>query len=152
MARPTTGINQCGHNEDRHFAKSMCKICYYKDRNSRIKVDPILKERRKLAVNKNHLRTDRRREKWTTKKFDPDLCETILKKAKGLCEICGKRTGRTRAGAFKKLHLDHNHKINKPRGALCQACNVAIGLFKDNVIVMARAIEYIKIDGAQHAN
>ena len=46
--------------------------------------------------------------------------ERMYKKQKGVCLICGKNHG-------KKLVVDHNHKINKVRGLICQGCNVKLG-------------------------
>ena len=41
-------------------------------------------------------------------------------------------------------HIDHCHDQNHVRGLLCQKCNQAIGLFKDNTKTMMAAIKYIE--------
>lgn len=54
----------------------------------------------------------------------------------GVCAICGKSDG-------KKLHVDHSHKTSQVRGLLCGNCNRGIGLFKDSVETMLKAVEYL---------
>ena len=41
--------------------------------------------------------------------------------------------------------LDHNHKTNKIRKLLCQGCNSALGYFKENTIILQKAINYLNI-------
>lgn len=54
------------------------------------------------------------------------------------CEICGKTN-------FKRvLCLDHDHETGKFRGWLCDKCNNALGLFKDNIDTMRKAIAYLE--------
>ena len=60
----------------------------------------------------------------------------LQKEQKGLCKICGKKPKR-------KLCLDHCHKTNKIRGLLCHSCNFGLGLFKDKISVLKKAIKYL---------
>lgn len=39
--------------------------------------------------------------------------------------------------------VDHCHKTNKIRGVLCHNCNLALGLFKDDIKYLQRAINYL---------
>lgn len=43
----------------------------------------------------------------------------------------------------KLMVVDHNHKTGNIRGLLCRQCNFALGLLKDNIIVLKRAITYL---------
>jgi hypothetical protein len=36
--------------------------------------------------------------------------------------------------------IDHDHKTNKVRGLLCHACNLTLGLARDNVEILANLI------------
>jgi transcription initiation factor IIE alpha subunit len=51
------------------------------------------------------------------------------------CPICHKKD--------KKYYLDHDWKNKQFRGYLCNACNVALGLLKDDVVILNRAIAYL---------
>jgi hypothetical protein len=59
-----------------------------------------------------------------------------------LCEICGKPPKKGR-----RLCRDHNHKTGKFRGWLCPSCNSGIGMLKDDIILLAKAIEYLNKTG-----
>jgi len=64
----------------------------------------------------------------------------LFNKQKGKCAICDKHQSE-----FKKpLCVDHNHETSKIRGLLCHNCNVSLGLLKDNIDVLEKAIEYLK--------
>jgi transcription initiation factor IIE alpha subunit len=43
-----------------------------------------------------------------------------------------------------KYYLDHDWKSGKFRGWLCNACNVALGLLKDDIEILNRAIAYLE--------
>ena len=60
-------------------------------------------------------------------------------KQNGLCAIC-------RGTCFRALAADHDHETKKFRGLLCSNCNRALGLFKDSVLVLERAVAYLKGD------
>lgn len=58
----------------------------------------------------------------------------------GVCAICG----RTSEG--KKLAVDHCHSTGLVRGLLCTACNVGLGLFRDDLVLLAKAMQYLQND------
>jgi hypothetical protein len=43
----------------------------------------------------------------------------------------------------KRLNIDHCHSTGRVRGLLCDACNRALGLFKDSPDLMLKAISYL---------
>jgi len=55
------------------------------------------------------------------------------------CAICNELLSN---GKF--THIDHNHETGKVRGILCSNCNSGIGMFKDNIEILASAIKYLK--------
>lgn len=57
-----------------------------------------------------------------------------------VCESCG----RTPAGRFKVLSLDHCHATGKFRGWLCNMCNRGIGALGDTLEGVERAVDYLK--------
>jgi len=63
------------------------------------------------------------------------------------CAICG-------ASIFfdkPDLQVDHDHRTGKVRGILCGDCNLALGCFGDDPIIMDRAIRYIMRGGVYDA-
>jgi hypothetical protein len=65
----------------------------------------------------------------------------------GKCPICdiplqflnGKKGQRR-----DSTHVDHCHKTGQIRNLLCNQCNLALGYFADNIIVMEKATKYLK--------
>lgn len=66
----------------------------------------------------------------------------LFQKQNGLCAICFKPETRMKY----RLHIDHCHGTGKIRGLLCNTCNRALGLFKDNPEVLLRAYKYLDLD------
>lgn len=60
--------------------------------------------------------------------------------AQGMC--CGICLGKE-PGGRGDWHLDHDHFTGKIRGLLCHNCNLALGLFKDSISNLTRAIGYL---------
>ena len=54
----------------------------------------------------------------------------------GLCAICQRHYD-------KLLCVDHDHDTDDIRGLLCYACNNGLGMFQDNVALLAKAIIYL---------
>lgn len=54
----------------------------------------------------------------------------------GMCKICGTR--------YDILYIDHNHKNDKVRGLLCSNCNAGLGMFKENKLILIKALNYLK--------
>lgn len=44
----------------------------------------------------------------------------------------------------RDVNLDHDHKIGRIRGYICNRCNTGLGNFDDNISRLRRAIEWIK--------
>lgn len=53
------------------------------------------------------------------------------------CAICKKQQKR-------RLSVDHNHKTGQIRGLLCGSCNFGIGIFKEDLNLLNKAITYLK--------
>lgn len=59
----------------------------------------------------------------------------------GACAICGK----PESEQSRKLSVDHNHETGAVRGLLCDNCNHAIGMFQDDIDLLQKAINYLKM-------
>jgi len=65
--------------------------------------------------------------------------ETLLKLQYNRCAICRKHV----MNLPKRLYVDHCHKTGKIRGLLCNSCNTALGLLKDDISLFKRSIDYL---------
>lgn len=77
------------------------------------------------------------------RKYGISLEEYDRRIAKSRCEICSHKLDPAGTKQFKPA-LDHCHSTGRIRGVLCGNCNVALGLFKDSVRVLNRAVRYLK--------
>lgn len=65
----------------------------------------------------------------------------LYKKQDYKCKICNTDLDSHKFRQF--MNIDHCHKTNKIRGILCSSCNVGLGSFKDSVVILNKAIEYL---------
>jgi len=108
---------------------SRCRSCeqeyhrtHYKSRQAK-----VVHRRSKLKMNYN----------ITIEDFD-----RMYKEQGGACAICG--------AIHVKLVVDHNHATGLVRRLLCHGCNHGLGRFKDDPVLLARAIDYLEYYG--HGN
>jgi transposase-like protein len=98
--------------------KSPCKQCFYERQ--------LLTKYRKYNLSK--------------KDFENLLLESDYK-----CNICEKDfKQQPKHILYQKLYIDHCHKTNKVRGLLCNNCNSFLGLAKDDINILKKAITYLK--------
>jgi hypothetical protein len=64
--------------------------------------------------------------------------EAILTQQGGVCSICGELPS-----GDKSLSVDHCHTTGDVRGLLCGKCNMGIGLFSDDLDLLASAASYL---------
>jgi hypothetical protein len=69
----------------------------------------------------------------------------MLREQGGVCAICGQteRHCDGLSGKLKDLAIDHDHVTGAIRALLCSACNTAIGLFNDDIALLAKAQAYV---------
>lgn len=113
--------------------KSWCKVCqlaYMRDKRRDIpKVTKAVIKRR-----------ERLKEKFgiTEQEYD-----AMLVAQHGVCAICGMPERKIIRGVVPPLAVDHCHTTGNVRGLLCHACNIGLGMFRDNPGLLVKAIEYI---------
>jgi hypothetical protein len=62
----------------------------------------------------------------------------------GVCQICGKtETVKHQSGTPRDLCIDHCHLTGTIRGLLCSECNMGLGKFKDNPVLLKKAYNYL---------
>ncbi len=69
--------------------------------------------------------------------------DNMVLKQKGRCLICN------RVPEWRSLHVDHDHTTGKVRGLLCRDCNLGLGNFHDNIVLLQIAIRYLEQFGCQ---
>lgn len=70
----------------------------------------------------------------------------MLRAQNHTCAICGGEGFIMNKDKHKlKLVVDHCHTTGKVRGLLCHNCNRALGLLKDDVVIMNKAVEYLNV-------
>lgn len=76
------------------------------------------------------------------KKFGKTLSEyrKLFDDQRGVCAICSVPW----IVGDKIFAWDHDHTTNKVRGILCERCNRALGLLRDDVEVLKNAIKYLE--------
>lgn len=68
--------------------------------------------------------------------IDKDTFDSMLEKQNGKCAGC--------ETTMNSPYIDHCHKTGEVRGLLCQPCNSALGMVKDNQKTLENLIEHLK--------
>ena len=116
------------HPERPHQAKGLCRQCY------------SAKQRQEYLARSMRLAY--------TFGITIEDYETLRKQQNSLCAICGSHESVTRNGVAKNLTLDHSRRSGDVRGLLCHRCNLGLGHFLDNPILLRRAAAYLEKDPA----
>lgn len=80
---------------------------------------------------------------WLKNKYGltPETYQEILDSQNGGCAICRATTpGRSTS---IRLAVDHDHDTGLVRGLLCDSCNVGLGRFKDDPMLLQSATLYL---------
>ena len=83
---------------------------------------------------------------WKNYKMTAAEFNDLWASQNGKCAICEVDL-MPRGRQSNSVAVDHNHENGAVRGLLCQACNRAIGLFKDNPKILQSAAEYLENRG-----
>lgn len=116
----TTG-NKCGY-------RSPCKDCnnaYY--------------AKRRIEKYEEVRTYERKFHKQRRLRYEYGITEDVYNHMKSLqndqCAICKRET---------TLVIDHCHSTGAVRGLLCSKCNTGIGMFKENLVSLQTAIQYLQ--------
>lgn len=69
--------------------------------------------------------------------------ESLLKSQGNRCAVCGDIESRRGKWLTRNLNVDHCHDTGAVRGLLCNRCNLGLGYFKDDPILLLNAIKYL---------
>ena len=132
-----------------------CKLCFLKAAHDHHAANPEpARDRAKRWARENPERYRARQDEYreSGRKRDADRkshlkrtfgmteadYENLLAVQGGGCAICG------RLPKGRSLHIDHDHETGRVRGALCFACNVAIGHLGEDPTLATRLIDYLE--------
>lgn len=87
-----------------------------------------------------------KRNLWKNYKMTAAEFNTLWQSQNGQCCICEVDL-LPRGRQSNSVAVDHNHENGSVRGLLCQACNRAIGLFKDSPRTLQSAARYLEERG-----
>lgn len=72
-----------------------------------------------------------------------DEYNKILLEQNNACKICNKPETKMHKNIVTDLAVDHDHVTGKVRGLLCFNCNLGLGKFQDDPIILEKAIKYL---------
>lgn len=105
--------------------------------NERNKVKRAEYEKKYRKQHPDRFRAKMQRKNY--KKYGLTVEQALALKVNG-CEVCK---------SSDRLHIDHCHKTGKIRGVLCNYCNLALGILKDDPLRIAALLNYL-LAGAVH--
>lgn len=121
-----------------------CKDCAAKGKKASSSKDPEFAQKRRRYVDRYRAKHPDRikaadRKQSLRRKFDisVEYYDALLLAQNGICKICGREPGE------RLLAVDHCHTTGVVRGLLCGQCNVALGMFGDDIKLLQAAIEYL---------
>lgn len=104
---------------------------YYKNHSEIIRMK--CRDRYHADPSKDYMKHIRRKYGLTIEKY-----AALHAEQSGLCKICGNPERQKR-----DLSVDHDHSTGEVRGLLCMRCNVGLGSFSDDPIMLERAVAYL---------
>ena len=125
-----------------------CKPCV-KEKNRQWAIDN--KEQQALSCSnwykKNKKRANLNATRWHYKKYYGISYEEFLALAqtqKNQCKLCNVDLTFDSTKAKTRAVLDHCHTTGKIRGVLCNKCNIGLGTFNDDIMLLKAAMIYLE--------
>jgi hypothetical protein len=128
--------------EPKTRGRSVCRGCNY-ERVKAWRVANPEKFALQVARENAKLTPETRRRRLLAKKYGitPKCYAEMLQAQGGACAGCGLPEADNVHGV---LAVDHDHETGAVRGLLCNGCNTALGLVKEDVSTMQTLIDYLR--------
>lgn len=72
--------------------------------------------------------------------------DRMTEEQNGVCVICGKKETKKNQYRLTHLAVDHDHETEKIRGLLCHNCNVALGMVKEDIVILEKMKQYLQLN------
>ena len=141
---------KCQHTDRWMHARGLCASCYNKwlmDHNPRFKTNNRKLKRQWYASNPQKEKD--RIEAWHSshpgylikKKYGLSIeqLNAIIQVQDDKCPIC-----QTPLATVGQQCIDHDHVTGFNRGVLCHNCNIGLGMFRDSIDSLLRAVRYLQ--------
>lgn len=142
-----TGHDGFYFRDNRARIRQPCKVCISAYGSLRDRTRKRETQRRSYQKTRKEILV-RGRTAQLTREFGmtPDEYHLMLAMQEGKCAICrGDETVTDpRYGHIRMLAVDHCHDTNTIRGLLCSRCNLALGMFGENIGNLVAGIHYLK--------
>ena len=128
--------------EQRGRAKTLpCRVCGYLNRNKHGECRICMRERHRFLDATSVSRREKHAALERRKKHGIGLTEQerLFTSQHGKCAVCGDPIQRSTSST----HLDHDHETGRVRAFLCQKCNIAVGMVRENVRIVSRLAAYL---------
>lgn len=130
-------LESFGKNKQKKDGKySYCRKCCAEKYKTYLQKNPGMKKKQGYKLHRCKSADLKRRHNLSVKEYDE-----ILFFQGGVCKICANPPNGT------ALAVDHNHFTGKIRGLLCRDCNLGLGKFHDNILLMEKGLGYLMEDG-----
>ena len=76
------------------------------------------------------------------KGLTPEQYDQKWRDQQGVCASCGEPETRRNQYGVLRLAIDTDHSTGQPRGLLCMLCNRALGMLRDDPVVVENLLSY----------
>lgn len=128
-ANPDVWKNWAAKNGDRLKAKDAARYA----------ADPAAEKARVLAYQRKNPDKAKGWVRKTLYGISPERWQVLFDTQQGKCAICSALLTSGRTG----MQLDHDHASGRVRGFLCHLCNMMLGDFRDNPVLLDAAVCYL---------
>lgn len=116
--------------------RHICKEC--RKQESKDWYEQNKDRKKELSQKYRHIKKDK--DLQATYGIDLATYHKMLAEQNHQCKICSAHQDTLK----RAMCVDHDHKTGKVRGLLCDTCNRSLGLLKDNIDTLMKAVKYLK--------
>lgn len=141
-----------GHTVERQTSSQSCVQCNReRRRRDRIKQrerEEVYRSNQRKRLRKKYSESETFRNQIRQQSFQRrygislEEYNSLLSEQGSKCKICKAHETQLK----RKLAVDHSHTTGRVRGLLCSECNLMLGKFNDDVVLLKTASKYLRSD------